>query len=195
MRAKKVMKNVKEEEAAARVGYLMEKQGLNQYTSVEVNDRQIKITLNVPVLFGSGEAELAPAAKTTLAGVAKVLAAVPNTVVIEGHTDNQPLGKGKYLSNWELSVARGLAMLTLLTTRFEIPQTQLSVAGYAENRPLVMDGNGIRVPFQPHRVRKLPDRLGDFRYARVTGRIDRVLPAGKKGRFGEADHQPSGFQP
>ena len=55
---------------------------------------------------------------------------------LEGHTDSVPIHNERFRSNWELSVARGLSMLTLLTHRFEVPQSQLSVAGYADNRPL-----------------------------------------------------------
>ncbi|MCX6638812.1 MAG: OmpA family protein, partial [Acidobacteria bacterium] len=41
----------------------------------------------------------------------------------------------RFRSNWELSAARSLAMMELLKTRFEIPQSRLMIAGYAENVP------------------------------------------------------------
>jgi len=134
-RAQKVLKNIKEEDAAAKVSSMMTKQGLDQYTSVEIDEKQIKITLNIPVLFGSGEAVLSGAAKNVLAGVSKVIAAVPNQVIIEGHTDNQA-SRGKYTSNWELSVARAYSVVDYFVQERKIDPARFVVAGYGEFKPV-----------------------------------------------------------
>lgn len=138
-RAQKVLKNVKEEEAAAKVSSMMERQGLDKYTSVEINEKQIKITLTVPVLFGSGDASLTPQAKEALGAVAKVLVAVPNTVVIEGHTDNLPMSGGAYPSNWELSVARAYSVIEFFTKDKGIAPQRFVAAGYGEYRPMALN--------------------------------------------------------
>ena len=135
-RAQRVMKNVIEEDAASKVTALMEKQGLEKYTSVEVTEKQIKITLTVPVLFKPGDAELADNAKSALTGVSKVLSAVPNKVIIEGHTDNQPLANGKYVSNWELSVARAYSVIEYFSKEKGISPERFIAAGYGEYHPV-----------------------------------------------------------
>jgi chemotaxis protein MotB len=135
-RAQKVLKNMKEEDAAAKVSSMMDKQGLNQYTSVEIDEKQIRITLNVPVLFGSGAADLGPQAKKVLAGVSRILAAVPNQVIIEGHTDNQATGKSRYTSNWELSVARAYSVVDFFSREMKLDPARFVVAGYGEFKPV-----------------------------------------------------------
>jgi chemotaxis protein MotB len=61
-----------------------------------------------------------------------VILAVPNKVRLEGHTDALPIHNARYRSNWELSSARGVTMLELLTARYHVPELRLSVGGYAE---------------------------------------------------------------
>ena len=135
-RAQTVMKNVKEEAAEEKVSSLMEKQGLNKYTSVEINEKQIKITLNIPVLFASGNATIGESTKQVLAGVSKVLEAVPNAVIIEGHTDNMPVSQGAYPSNWELSVARAYSVIEYFVKEQKIDPARFIAAGYGEFRPV-----------------------------------------------------------
>ena len=52
---------------------------------------------------------------------------------LEGHTDSVPIHNSRFRSNWELSVARSIAMLELLHSRYEISRARMAVAGYAEN--------------------------------------------------------------
>jgi chemotaxis protein MotB len=135
-RAQKVLSNVKDEEVVERVRSLMEKQGVDKYTSIEINEKQLKITLNIPVLFASGNADLAESAKTALSGVSRILSAVPNTVIIEGHTDNMPVSQGPYLSNWELSVARAYSVIEYFVKERKIDPSRFVAAGYGEFRPI-----------------------------------------------------------
>ena len=63
---------------------------------------------------------------------------VPNSsVAIEGHTDNEPIKYSGWKSNWELSLARALAVLHYhLTDECEVAPGRLSVNGYGEYRPV-----------------------------------------------------------
>lgn len=135
-RAQKVLKNMNEEDAAAKVTSAMEKQGVNEYTSVEINEKQIKITLTIPVLFASGDAMLTDQAKKVLAGVAKAIGSVQNKVVIEGHTDNMPIKSAKFRSNWELSVARAYSVVDFFVTERKLDPGRFIVAGYGEYKPV-----------------------------------------------------------
>ena len=135
-RAERIMKEVREEEAANKVSSIMAKEGLEDQASVEISEKQIKITLNIPVLFAAGDIKLAGQAKQTLAGFAKVLSAVQNKVVIEGHTDNQPVTRGAFLSNWELSVARAYSVIEYFVMDKGIDPARFIAAGYGEYRPV-----------------------------------------------------------
>ena len=57
----------------------------------------------------------------------------------EGHTDNLPLPlqlQKKWKSNWELSTARALNVVKLLSQYSGLPQNKFSAMGYGEFRPL-----------------------------------------------------------
>ena len=56
----------------------------------------------------------------------------------EGHTDNLPLPQeltSKWKSNWELSTARALNVVELLSEFSELPEDKFSAMGYGEFRP------------------------------------------------------------
>ena len=59
-----------------------------------------------------------------------------NPVRLEGHTDSNPIHTPRYRNNWELSAARSIAMLDVLSARFQIPADRFSVAGYADTAPV-----------------------------------------------------------
>jgi chemotaxis protein MotB len=67
------------------------------------------------------------------------MAKIPNPVRLEGHTDSVPINTPRFHSNWQLSAARSIALLEILTGRFGVSASRLSVAGYAETAP--MDSN------------------------------------------------------
>ena len=68
--------------------------------------------------------------------LAATIVKLPNKVRLEGHTDSVPIHNARYRSNWDLSVARGVAMLDLLAIRYNIPESRMSVGGYAETVPI-----------------------------------------------------------
>ena len=89
------------------------------------------------VLFDLGSAALRPQGRAVLDGMAEALAALPNPIAVEGHTDNKPVLGGRFGSNWELSTARATEVLRYLVDAHRFPAGRLSAAGYADQRPLV----------------------------------------------------------
>jgi len=57
-------------------------------------------------------------------------------VRIEGHTDAQPIHTARFRSNWELSAGRSIAIMELLSGRFEIARDRLAIVGYADTMPV-----------------------------------------------------------
>jgi chemotaxis protein MotB len=95
----------------------------------------IRIELGEDVLFASGQAAPKPKAHETLRNVARLLKNIPNTVVVEGHTDSVPLQRGSaFENNWQLSLARAMSVVKMLEEN-GIPSGQLAAAAYGENRP------------------------------------------------------------
>jgi chemotaxis protein MotB len=83
---------------------------------------------------------MAPATFASIAKIAGVINKLPNSVRLEGHTDAQPIHTSRFRSNWELSAARGIAVMEVLSGRFAVPVERLAIAGYADTVPV--DSNG-----------------------------------------------------
>jgi chemotaxis protein MotB len=56
-------------------------------------------------------------------------------LLIEGHTDEQPMSSAKFPSNWELSTARALQVQQLLQLRTGLPAQQFAIAGLGSFHP------------------------------------------------------------
>lgn len=103
------------------------------------NKKGIIIRLNNTLLFDSGMAKIKPGALTVLNKIASVLKNTKNDIVIEGHTDNIPIGKRlrkKYPTNWELSTARAVNVLRYFVDVKNLNPEHISASGYAEYRPV-----------------------------------------------------------
>jgi chemotaxis protein MotB len=103
--------------------------------AIRVDARGLVISLREAGFFASGDDRVSPSSLPTLAKVAGVIAALPNPVRLEGHTDSVPIHNSRFRSNWELSTARAIATLETLADRYNIPASRMAVAGYAENAP------------------------------------------------------------
>jgi chemotaxis protein MotB len=116
-------KELKNEIAAGKIQISMEQRGL-------------AISFKQATLFPSGEDVIAPDAVDSIGKVASAINKMPNPVRLEGHTDSVPIHTHRFNSNWDLSAARSIALLRLLSERFGVPVSKLSVAGYADTAPV-----------------------------------------------------------
>ncbi len=103
--------------------------------AIELREGRMVLKLPSDVLFDSGKADLKKAGKSTLEGVAAALKTVPRRFQVAGHTDDEPIKLSPYASNWELSTARALRVVSYLLTLGMEPQS-LSAAGYGEFDPV-----------------------------------------------------------
>lgn len=106
--------------------------------SVNMLERGLVITFVSEVLFDSGKAVLKEDAKEKISKIAGVLETTVKdlNVGIEGHTDNVPITRSGWKSNWELSTARALSVLHYLTDDQGLDPNRLSATGYGEFRPV-----------------------------------------------------------
>lgn len=94
----------------------------------------VEVELRTDMLFGSGSATIADSAGGVIAQLAAVLRDTPNPIRVEGHTDNVPIRKPTFPSNWELSAARAASVVRLLAAGGVAP-SRLAVLGLGEFRP------------------------------------------------------------
>ncbi len=97
--------------------------------------RGLVISLPQAILFPSGEDHILPGALPIVSQIAAVLASVPNKVALVGHADAVPIHNKRFQSNWELSAARSVNLLEVLSTRYGIAESRLSVQSYGSNDP------------------------------------------------------------
>ncbi len=109
-----------------------------QGVSVEMSERGLVVTFLAEVLFDSGKAKVKAGAHDVLDKVAKVITdkAPDRNIAVEGHTDNEPIKKSGWKSNWELSTARATSVLHYLEEKGMDPK-KLQATGYGEYRPVV----------------------------------------------------------
>jgi flagellar motor protein MotB len=112
-------------------------QRLSKLASVDVQAERIDIQLPDALLFQSGRADLQASAQELLLKLVPELNRFTGDIVVEGHTDDLPLGAhSPFKSNWELSVGRAFSVITFLTGQGADP-TKISARGYGPYRPRV----------------------------------------------------------
>ena len=102
---------------------------------LNLDRRGLVVSMREAAFFASGDDAVNGASLTILEKIARVIAALPNPVRLEGHTDAVPIHNSRFRSNWELSTARSIALLELLRQQYQVPAERMSVAGFAENAP------------------------------------------------------------
>ena len=75
---------------------------------------ELVISLPSDVLFSPGSGELTIEAERAITLIGDVLQYVGNDVAIYGHTDPAPIDNAAFASNWELSLARAMAVAEVL---------------------------------------------------------------------------------
>jgi chemotaxis protein MotB len=103
---------------------------------IVMEPRGLVVSFKQAALFPSGEDTIAPDSLPSLDKVAAAIIKIPNPVRLEGHTDSVRINTKRFRSNWDLSTARAIALLDILTMQFHVPEGHISVAGYADTAPI-----------------------------------------------------------
>lgn len=99
----------------------------------DLADRSI-VTIAGDGFFESSSAEVSGSVRPLLGFVGQALAQVPGSVLITGHTDNQPIRSLRFPSNWHLSQARAESVRELLTAT--VKPERMKAEGRAESQPV-----------------------------------------------------------
>jgi chemotaxis protein MotB len=103
---------------------------------VNLQPRGLVVSLRQAAFFPSGEDTIDPKVYPVIDKLARTLATVKNPLLLEGHTDSVPIHTARFPSNWELSAARAIALLNVLSTKYSIPPGRMAVSGYADTVPM-----------------------------------------------------------
>ncbi len=103
--------------------------------ALKQQDTWIEVEMKSGLLFPSGRSDLAPEAIPVLDKLAGIFRTVPNTIPVEGHTDNKPINTREFPSNWELSAARAASVVHQLMSDGVEPG-RMAAIGYGEHHPI-----------------------------------------------------------
>jgi len=108
---------------------------------VKIDKEGLKISIEeqgAAGFFASGAAEPTEEMDVTLAKLVPNLRKLTedHELLVEGHTDNQPIHNAYFDSNWELSTARSTSVTRLLIEKYGIPNSHIGAVGYGDTRPV-----------------------------------------------------------
>ncbi len=97
----------------------------------------VRIALASAQFFNPGGTKIKVGALKALDKIAILLKESDRKVVIEGHTDNQPMLKdAPFESNWELASMRATSIVRYFQKYHQIDPKRMSAVSYADTRPL-----------------------------------------------------------
>ncbi len=97
----------------------------------------VRIQLTASALFPVASADLKETAMSALDKIGKILKASGRKIIIEGHTDNEPIRTARYPTNWELSASRATKIIRYLISNEGLEADKLTAVAYADQRPIV----------------------------------------------------------
>ena len=106
-----------------------------QQLDVKEDETTSIVSIRGDGLFESGSATVDRAAEGMLVRVAEALNSVPGSVLITGHTDNQPIRSARFPSNWHLSQERAGSVQRLMARTVKDP-SRMKAEGRADAEPI-----------------------------------------------------------
>lgn len=105
--------------------------------SVTQKNGKVYVAMSNKLLFQSGSATVNKQGKTALGKLAEVLKKQTDIdILIEGHTDTQPIKTVQFKDNWDLSVVRATSVVRILTKEYGVNPLQIVPSGRGEYMPV-----------------------------------------------------------
>lgn len=140
MSAKKPVEQVETlDTLATKIKKAIKQKKLEQSVDVIYDINGLSIEFRDAMLFEVGSADIDAKYAKIADQVMDTIAKAPGDyrLIFEGHTDDVPVTSGKFRSNWDLSSARGLALLNTFKKR-GVEEQRMSIQSYAHTRPKVV---------------------------------------------------------
>ncbi|NNC65934.1 MAG: OmpA family protein [Gammaproteobacteria bacterium] len=107
---------------------------------VREEDSDVVIQILEQDSFASGEADVQADFVPALGSIGTVISDLPNAIIVSGHTDNIPISRGRFRSNWDLSAARAASVAHALLENGVDPQ-RIMITGHADTQPRADNDN------------------------------------------------------
>ncbi len=92
------------------------------------------LLLGEQLLFVPGAADISPKGQQLLKSLAAALPKKNVEIGVEGYTDDLPMKRGKYPSNWEFSMARAVNVVKYMIDEGAVAPEILSAVGYGDTK-------------------------------------------------------------
>ena len=102
-----------------------------------LSDQSVKVSVEGPLLFELGKANLRDEVREFLDSLAFVIKQTPFRVRVIGHTDDKPINTNLFPSNWELSLVRASTVARYLISSGDLDPTRFTVMGRGQYAPVV----------------------------------------------------------
>lgn len=96
----------------------------------------VRISLAASSFFPTGSAKLKLSSRKALDYIGEILKETNKKIIIEGHTDDQPVSGAEFPSNWELASVRATSVVRYLIKYHQIDPRRLAAISYADQKPL-----------------------------------------------------------
>lgn len=124
------------EQIEKKVEIMVKMEGIEGVKADIVPEKGLVISLKERILFETGRADLSEQAKVILDKLYPIFLKIPNSIIVEGHTDNVPIKTIQFPSNWELSATRATQVIRYLIEDKNFPQERIAATGYGEYHPV-----------------------------------------------------------
>jgi chemotaxis protein MotB len=126
----------RENELYDKVRDYVEKNKLQDSVKIKNDSKGVILELNNSILFETGQSQIKSNSIPILDKLNSLIASFPNSIIVEGHTDNVPIKNYQYDSNWELSTARAVNVLRYFVEVKNQNPARFTAAGYGEFKPI-----------------------------------------------------------
>ncbi len=119
----------------------LERAELSDIKVALLGDQSVKVSVQGPMLFELGRADLRNEVREFLDSLAFVIRQTPFRVRVIGHTDDKPINTTLFPSNWELSLFRASTVARYLINAGQIDPTRFTVMGRGQYEPIASNNN------------------------------------------------------
>jgi chemotaxis protein MotB len=110
---------------------------LRDQVTFTIDERGLVVTVVTnEVVFAGNRADLQPGGAKILDAIAPPLARLPNSIEVDGHTNQLKATTSFYPSGWELSAARASTVVRYLTGH-GLVKNRMRAVGFSDTKPLI----------------------------------------------------------
>ena len=120
--------------------------------TVEQKNGRVYVSMEAKLLFSSGSTNVGAEGTTAVIELAKALEETEDiTILVEGHTDSDPIKTASIQDNWDLSVKRATSVVRIMLGNSKIKPGILTAAGRGEFFPIA-DNNTLEGKAKNRRI-------------------------------------------